>query len=251
MFCLCCLLCSMSLTLISLGFSWHRHPSSMGALPDTLHEMTAPHMDVHAWSTAHYPDVLLILQLPPSIWLIMSHHQRRYIMYRLMLIYTTLMCMRSVLLFTTTLPDPSPLCVGRTPGGVLVQHLPLRSIEERSMQVACGDSLTCGDMMFSGHTVLLVMVAMLWHTYYPRITRGTINYVKLLSWILNLLGLFLVIITRMHYTMDVIVAAHFTITLWVQYHRTMLHIRRYNQAPESVWIVDEYIIYPLIMWIEH
>lgn len=70
---------------------------------------------------------------------------------------------RSFTIIATTLPDPQRRCATRDPKGTIFA----------SVNPFFPD--TCGDLMFSGHTVVLTLMAMIWTDYGPRtpwIQRG-------------------------------------------------------------------------------
>lgn len=55
--------------------------------------------------------------------------------------------------------------------------------------------------------------------------------------------------TRMHYTIDVVLAVYFAVTIWSSYHRFVNDIRTGHRF-SAVWIIDAFIIYPAIEWLE-
>ena len=77
-------------------------------------------------------------------------------------------------------------------------------------------SSTCGDYMFSGHTVLLLITVQAIDRYGGSLRWG--HTFSLIMWVNTVLGLVAIIATRLHYTIDVIVAFIFTIGLFRSYH---------------------------------
>lgn len=137
---------------------------------------------------------------------------------RFFTIYSTLMLMRSITIAVTTLPDSLPICQEMTPGTQPWYEINPRQVILRALKMSLPiGELSCGDLAVSGHSIILVMCAMLWHTYYPSV-RG-MNVVKFFMWLVCYAGLFAILLVRLHYTLDIILAVYLTITVWCQYHR--------------------------------
>lgn len=67
----------------------------------------------------------------------------------------------------------------------------------------------CGDLMFSGHTIMIVLLWEVSHTYFVRY--------RLLNWTVTMASLtafFLIVATRSHYTVDVLVGWFVTVCAW-------------------------------------
>ena len=110
---------------------------------------------------------------------------------------------------------------------------------------------TCGDMIFSGHTLLIILFCLTFHTYYPKTKHMySVNGVKAMVWILGLVGVFFIIATRLHYTLDVLLAVFLAMTLWNSYHRLANTIVTGAQEVSCVWVVDALIIHPLVHFLE-
>ena len=71
--------------------------------------------------------------------------------------------------------------------------------------------LTCGDLMFSGHTLVYVLTAMTWTKYFTR-------YETMIVWIIEIGSALTLIGTRMHYTDDVLISLYVAITVFHIYH---------------------------------
>ena len=68
----------------------------------------------------------------------------------------------------------------------------------------------CGDMMFSGHTAMITSTYLAYNDYNRHITNVK-KYIQLLSCIISI---FLIVISRMHYTNDVIISSYITYITW-------------------------------------
>lgn len=121
----------------------------------------------------------------------------------------------------------------------------------------------------AGHTMALVMCGLCWHTYYEvRPGVWEINPRKVVVWVIVGIGLFFIIATRLHYTIDVLLAVYLTLTIWcarpprappppvsralrcrASYHRLAYDL----QIGAQFWaiaVVDGALLYPAVQWLE-
>ncbi|KAG1452761.1 hypothetical protein G6F56_007736 [Rhizopus delemar] len=116
---------------------------------------------------------------------------------------------RGITLLVTTLPS-SLVDQCRPPQTELVGSLGQRFGFIYS--VVSGSAFGCTDNIFSGHTSVIVSCMILWRVH-SRLTRP-------FGWLLYLIGLtgiFLIIISRFHYTIDVLLALFITSMIWHVY----------------------------------
>ncbi|KAG0089235.1 sphingomyelin synthase [Podila epicladia] len=135
-------------------------------------------------------DALLFV---PTILLVLTHYRPLYLLCKVLLTWALCNLMRITTVAITSFPDPRNGC----------QH-------------TVGEFFTtfqlhrCGDCMFSGHTVIFVISALVWtsHGYhrFPRRYRWLAWIVMLFVWALCIGSALIVIANRAHYTVDVLVA---------------------------------------------
>ena len=123
-------------------------------LPDSVLDSLAEYPQV-----LYLPDIFVILALIIGVVLLLSHHHRWIIARRLFFILGTLYLMRSVTMYVTVLPVPNRV-VKCDPK---MNHTSVSVIVKRVWDTAVGGGLrisgkknTCGDYIFSGHTVILI-----------------------------------------------------------------------------------------------
>ncbi|KAG0050196.1 sphingomyelin synthase [Gryganskiella cystojenkinii] len=133
-----------------------------------------------------------------------SWKTRGIVLRRVLWVVGTLSIYRALTLSVTTLPTPKVGCHpsdDRTFWGMLwiaIQMIP-------------GTVEACTDDIFSGHTVFMVTCAIQWRLYCKN------KWVTYFSYIYITIGLYFVVATRLHYTVDVVLAIFITYAVWSVY----------------------------------
>ncbi|KAI9137802.1 PAP2 superfamily C-terminal-domain-containing protein [Paraphysoderma sedebokerense] len=163
-------------------------------LPDLGHDYV-PHLDI-----PFLPDYFIISLGVATVILISKHQHRLGILRRFFYVHGTLLLFRSLTIISTTLPDPQKKCsLPRIERGLFDSFNPFFSD-------------TCGDLVFSGHTVVLTLLTMIWEDYGPK--KWYIQRIVQLDACLGILSL---LSTRYHYTIDVIIAFYLARRGWKWY----------------------------------
>eukprot|EP01138_Halocafeteria_seosinensis_P011997 gb/GECG01012261.1/.p1 GENE.gb/GECG01012261.1/~~gb/GECG01012261.1/.p1 ORF type:complete len:517 (+),score=26.52 gb/GECG01012261.1/:1-1551(+) len=257
------------------SIAWFRNPKFAFSLPDVMHEFVAPveyiyvpmfglrsktgmaeegsrlDVTIAQIDAGSVIDAILGILSVSTLIFVFSRPYRWLILRRFLVIYGSLALLRAFTVFATQLPDSAAKCRAITPSAKSFDSIDYYSVVERAMDLVIPiEPLTCGDMIFSGHTMMMMLHGLTWHTYY-KVVPGTlvINRVKLMVWLLIFTGMVLIVLSRMHYTLDVLLAAYLALTIWNAYHRCADDViigHRFH----SVWLLDGLLIYPCIQWLE-
>lgn len=108
-------------------------------------------------------------------------------------------------------------------------------ITKRVLQLISGFGLSingkhtyCGDYIYSGHTVVLVLSYLIIKEYSPRRCQP----IHWLAGLTVLVGVVMVLIAHGHYTVDVLIAYYVTTRLWYIYH-TLANNPHFKQSGPS------------------
>ncbi|XP_061084071.1 sphingomyelin synthase-related protein 1-like isoform X2 [Conger conger] len=169
-----------------------------------------------------------------SIWLLvlLLHKHRSILMRRLCSLMGTVFLLRCVTMFVTSLSVPGQhlQCSAKMYGDVWAKL-------KRALAIWGGFGMTltgvqtCGDYMFSGHTVVITTLNFFVTEYTPR----SWHFLHTLSWVLNLFGVFFILAAHEHYSIDVFIAFYITTRMFLYYH-TLANTRAYQQSRRArVW----------------
>lgn len=152
-----------------------------------------------------------------AVWIttLFFHKHRFILMRRMFSLLGTLFLLRSVCMLITSLSVPSEhlACEKKSYGDIWAKL-------KRAFEIWSGLGMTttgvrtCGDYMFSGHTVILTMLNFFITEYTPR----KLYYLHTCSWMANMFGVFLILAAHEHYSIDVFVAFYLTSRLFLYYH---------------------------------
>jgi len=186
-------------------------------LPDIFLD-NVPHIP-WAFHMCEWTGTLLML-----IWLtVLLFHKYRFILLRRFFALSgTVFLLRCITMLITSLSVPGTHldCTPRnsTSNEPLLLDLLSKMKQAYIIWKGAGMSIqgvrTCGDYMFSGHTVALTMLNFFITEYTPR----DIYILHLFTWMLNCFGIFFILSGHEHYSIDVFIAFYITSRLFLYYH---------------------------------
>jgi shingomyelin synthase len=195
---------------------------------------TPPLPDLVFTYTAYYPSALIfseyIIIASGSVMIIVCYlHKHRWIVFRRVFFMLALLYLgRTVCMLVTQLPvaDPSYYCAPK------LNRTGARIVASRALQLVSGAGLFingkhmyCGDYIYSGHTLILVMAYLVTREYSPR----RFWHLHWVMWIGSVIGVICILLSRGHYTVDVIIAYYITTRIFWLYHT----LASYPQLKES------------------
>ncbi|VDK76663.1 unnamed protein product [Onchocerca ochengi] len=164
-------------------------------------------------------EYLMLASLTCMVALTIIHRHRWIILRRIAVITSLLYFGRCLTMLVTQVPiaDPNYYCSPRLSGA----DYTLRNIVLRAMRIGSGAGLIingkhtlCGDYIYSGHTVVLVITCLFITEYSPRRWKP----LHFFSIMVSTAGVILLLISRAHYTIDVIISYWVTTRIFWTYH---------------------------------
>ncbi|VBB29114.1 unnamed protein product [Acanthocheilonema viteae] len=186
------------------------------ALPDIVFSVVPELL----W-TLKVGDAMVTLCSTSFFTLLFLHKNRIIIIQRTAFILACLYTMRTLSLLCTQLPpgyiDNNKRCRGisnRTSQqwGVIISRV-LSQAGKLGFQ-DMDDEMLCGDLLFSGHTLAMVVSSLTVAYYLPDSFRSLRYIPRVLSWI----GMVCMVISRTHYTIDVLFAYWLSTAVFNIYH---------------------------------
>ncbi|XP_015784518.2 sphingomyelin synthase-related protein 1-like [Tetranychus urticae] len=151
------------------------------------------------------------------IWsFILIFHKHRFILLRRMFsLFGSVFLLRCVTMLITSLSVPGRhlKCTAR-PYGSWIERLHQAYLIWAGGGMSIKGVRTCGDYMFSGHTVTLTLL----NFFITEYTPSRMYYIHTLSWVLNLFGVFFILAAHEHYSIDVFIAFYISTRLFLYYH---------------------------------
>ncbi|KAA0189122.1 Sphingomyelin synthetase [Fasciolopsis buskii] len=181
-------------------------------LPDLLLD-NLPYID-WAFEAAEWVGVVLGI-----VWaiILVFHRYRCILLRRFFAIAGTVFLLRSITMIITSLSVPGEHLMGKCTRSTFTNST-VRFERFLDIWLGFGMSIrgiqTCGDYMFSGHTTMLTLLNFFVTEYAPR----NIQLIHTFSWVLNLFGVFFILASHEHYSIDVFVAIYVSSRLFLYYH---------------------------------
>ncbi|XP_058804031.1 ceramide phosphoethanolamine synthase [Phymastichus coffea] len=161
-----------------------------------------------------------------AIWLlVLIFHKYRFILLRRFFALSgTVFLLRCVTMLITSLSVPGahlqchprnlPTTDSTSFYNELYNKIEMAYVIWRGAGMSIQGVRTCGDYMFSGHTVALTMLNFFITEYTPR----NLYFAHTFTWMLNMFGIFFILAAHEHYSIDVFVAFYITSRLFLYYH---------------------------------
>ncbi|KAF4520139.1 hypothetical protein B566_EDAN008957 [Ephemera danica] len=211
------------LTTISLSMIHERTTTS--PLSDIILDNVDPNLN---WGL-FVSEYLLVISVNILFVVIVCHKHRFIVLRRLFVIMGLLYLLRAITMYVTVLPLANDTYYCAPQANTSLSFL---LILQRSATILSGFGLSmnekqvyCGDYIYSGHTVVLVICYLFIKEYTPR-------RFFLLHWltaVIALLGMSFILISKAHYTIDVIVAYYVTTRVFWVYH-TMANNKQFKRV---------------------
>jgi len=206
------LLCVMFLTAYVMAVVHDRVPdkTTYPPLPDLALD-NLPHIP-WAFELAE----LMILTMGIILFGIVILHRHRWVMLRRFCAITgSIFLLRCVTMLVTSLSVPGThlkcdVSVGSSHEEKLLHAWKIIS----HLALSVSGVRTCGDYMFSGHTVILTVLNYFINDYTPSSWKG----LHIFSWLLNCFGMFFILAGHEHYSIDVFIAFYISSRLFLYYH---------------------------------
>jgi len=198
-------------TTISLALTHERVPEY-----DPLPDVVLDNIKYQKWGL-DVSEILLMLSTITAILVVMLHSHRLIILRRIWLILGILYYYRALSMFITVLPkaDTTYLCHPKS------DNITTQIVVRRVLTIISGGGLSingkhvyCGDYIFSGHTMTLVLGYLTIKQYSP----SQYLFLHWASFFTSLFGVIFLLLARGHYSIDVLLAYYITTRLWWFYH---------------------------------
>ncbi|KAI6171426.1 PAP2-C domain-containing protein [Aphelenchoides bicaudatus] len=254
-------------------------------VPDTapLPDIVFAHTPYIPWAL-RISEYLMLSSFGVLMLLAISHKHRWIIFRRIATIGSLLYFGRCVTMFVTQVPkaDPNYHCSPKLDVGLIEETTSVlfanhseqfcsifttnehfvyslqpenRTLSEvvlRALRILSGLGLAingkhtlCGDYIYSGHTVVLVTCYLFIREYSPRHWR----FLHWISAIASTVGVFCLLISRGHYTVDVVIAYWITTRVFWQYH-TLAGFAVLRDGRQEHNHLTKIIWYPLFRYME-
>lgn len=100
----------------------------------------------------------------------------------------------------TNLPSPNSTCIK------IVKNMLTTFTYER-----------CGDLIFSGHSLIVMVCALIWSSYDLLLNKNLSRLGCVSAWAVSFTIFMLILTTRNHYTVDVLLSIYVTGSIWIIY----------------------------------
>ncbi|KAL0484314.1 sphingomyelin synthase-related protein [Acrasis kona] len=210
-------------------------------VPDTV--LYPPLPDIVLDNLPHIPwafkvaEIIVFILASILVFDVIFHAHRMIILRRFCAITGSIFMLRCVTMFVTSLSVPgkhlSSDCKKMSDGfGDWDAKLSRAWTIASGLGLSVAGVTTCGDYMFSGHSSILTLLNFFINEYTPYSWKG----LHVISWCLNMFGMFFVLAAHEHYTLDVICAFYISSRMFMHYHQlaNIHHVVQKNAERERI-----------------
>jgi hypothetical protein len=187
---------------------WPHHNGTNAVLPDVGFD-SLPYLGHLLCDTKSIfiglPTMILLFLMSSTLLLCLCSRRRSEIFIRCMIVESALLLLRSVSIVLTGLTNPDPRCANCQYG------CPSSLIDAIKMTISRFPFWSCGDLVFSGHTVEFVLSACIWLSYCKS------RFLRLIAASTACLGVASLVGCRYHYSIDVFMALLLSYLVWSSY----------------------------------
>jgi len=203
---------------VSVVYSSMRFPKDAPLLPDVGFDMFPE------YNNSMFAHGVLFFCIGYLLVRTLFHPRGITMIRRFAIVHGLCAIMRAITLIAPSYPDPQPACTTFSP--------PATTGEFWIRTIYYHDVLTCGDLMYSGHTIVYTLVALSAQIY-----MSTVE--KTIAWILLVIGGLALIIVRLHYTNDVIIGFFFAVSTYMWYHLFATNPTYKEKIPPIAWMEEQ------------
>jgi len=186
---------------------------------DPLPDVILDHVNYKEWGL-RVSEYLIVTNIVLAAVTVLLHHHRMVVFRRVFIILGLLYFYRSVTMYITALPKPD---VNYHCAPKLNHSITFSELMSRVLLIAAGgglslsgDQVYCGDYIFSGHTMVLLMSFFVIREYSPRTKKFVLFH--MLSLTITVAGIVMLLLSRGHYSIDCVVSYWITSRVWWSYH---------------------------------
>jgi len=227
---LCFVLCNFLLTTVSLSVTHELRRPEQTPLPD----ITLDHIPYRRWAL-DVSEVFIMISTITAAFFVVFHKYRLILIRRVCVIVGLLYGYRAVTMIVTVLPSANreyhcDSQLNHTITSAEVLHRVVKIMSGFGLSIN-GNHVFCGDFIFSGHTMILVLCYLIIVEYTPK-------KLWLVHWLVlgvAVGGVAMLMSARGHYSIDVIVAYFVTTRLWYIQH-SVIHNRVLQQESSTNYL---------------
>lgn len=227
---LCFVLANFLFTTVSLSITHELRNPALPPLPD----ITLDHLPYRRWAL-DVSEILIMFSTLVAFILVVFHKYRFILVRRICVIVGLLYGYRAVTMIVTVLPSANSEyhCdqqLNHTISSAEVLHRVVKIMSGFGLSIN-GHHVYCGDFIFSGHTMILVLCSLIIADYAPR----RLWPLSWLVWVVAVVGVGMLLTARGHYTIDVVAAYFVTTRLWYV-HQSIINNRGLQQTSSTNYL---------------